>query len=159
MNPAILSLTAAALFAFAACQQNAPTLPPAKPAEPAPIAANEPAPTAEPSKPATAKPAPTPVGPEDLVLIPDVKKAKPSKAPKEFVIEIWENGDMKFDGDPVTMDDFAFFVMAKFASYRAGGAKTMPPFKFNTHGTVTMGIRHEIETQYARIKERFEATK
>lgn len=78
------------------------------------------------------------------------------EVPAEFLVEFNENGEVKVLGQAINPSDFEKIVTEHFEGYRAMGAKTMPPYKSKTIGTVTMGIRGEFETLYNELKEKFE---
>lgn len=78
------------------------------------------------------------------------------EVPSEFLVEFNENGEIKVLGEAINPTDFEKIVIEYFEGFRAMGAKTMPPYKSKTVGTVTMGVRGEFETIYNEAKAKFE---
>lgn len=78
------------------------------------------------------------------------------EVPKEVVIFMSEKGDLKLMGEPFKYEELEQKLTELFEGYRAMGSKTMPPLNIEIEGTVTMGVRQEMETQYNEIKEKFE---
>lgn len=78
------------------------------------------------------------------------------KVPANFVVDLYERGGMKVMGKKGDPGKFVEIITPYFEKYKKAGAAKMPALKLRSHGTVTMGIRQELETEYAETKAKFE---
>lgn len=78
------------------------------------------------------------------------------KVPAQFVVDLYEKGGMKVMGKKGDPGKFVEIITPYFEQYKKAGATKLPALKLRTHGTVTMGIRQELETEFAEVKSKYE---
>lgn len=79
--------------------------------------------------------------------------------PDTFVVDINERSVVTIQGQTVGQGEFEKIIAGYFDQYKKAGATKMPVLKFRLDGTVMMGIRGELETEYKELKEQYEAGK